>query len=308
MKRYLWGRLAWSVVAVWGVVTLVFVILRLSGDPAALLLSPQGTREEYEAIRRSLGLHLGLPAQYALFLWRSLHGDFGSSFQYSVPALAVVLERVPATIRLAGTASALIVGVAIPLGVLAAVFRDTWVDYLNSTLALLGQAAPNFWLGFMLILLFAVELRWLPTSGAGTPLHLVLPAVTLALQPIAKVTRLTRSQMLEVLGANFVRTAHAKGLSPRRVTLSHALKNASLAIVTVVGLDIGYLLGGAIIVETVFGWPGIGRLMIEAINNRDFPVVQAAVVVVAVFVVTINVLVDLLYALLDPRIRLQGAG
>ena len=308
MKRYLAGRLVWSVVAIWGVVTLVFVILRLSGDPAAVLLSPQGTKEEYEAIRRSLGLDLPVPAQYALFLVRSAAGNFGSSFQFGVPALGVVLERIPATLSLTGTASALIVLVAIPLGVLAAVFRNSWVDYLTSGLALLGQAAPNFWLGFMLILLFAVQLRWVPTSGRGTLAHLALPALTLALQPIAKIARLTRSEMLEVLGANYVRTAHAKGIAPARVTLGHALKNASLSIVTVLGLDIGYLLGGAIIVETVFSWPGLGRLVIEAINNRDFPVVQAAVVVIAIFVVSVNVLVDLLYAVLDPRIRLQGSA
>ena len=308
MKRYLAGRLVWSVVAIWGVVTLVFVILRLSGDPAAVLLSPQGTKEEYEAIRRSLGLDLPVPAQYALFLVRSAAGNFGSSFQFGVPALGVVLERIPATLSLTGTASALIVLVAIPLGVLAAVFRNSWVDYLTSGLALLGQAAPNFWLGFMLILLFAVQLRWVPTSGRGTLAHLALPALTLALQPIAKIARLTRSEMLEVLEANYVRTAHAKGMAPARVTLGHALKNASLSIVTVLGLDIGYLLGGAIIVETVFSWPGLGRLVIEAINNRDFPVVQAAVVVIAIFVVAVNVLVDLLYAVLDPRIRLQGSA
>jgi peptide/nickel transport system permease protein len=308
VKRYLAGRLVWSVVAIWGVVTLVFVILRLSGDPAAVLLSPQGTKEEYEAIRRSLGLDLPVPAQYALFLVRSAAGNFGSSFQFGVPALGVVLERIPATLSLTGTASALIVLVAIPLGVLAAVFRNSWVDYLTSGLALLGQAAPNFWLGFMLILLFAVQLRWVPTSGRGTLAHLALPALTLALQPIAKIARLTRSEMLEVLEANYVRTAHAKGMAPARVTLGHALKNASLSIVTVLGLDIGYLLGGAIIVETVFSWPGLGRLVIEAINNRDFPVVQAAVVVIAIFVVAVNVLVDLLYAVLDPRIRLQGSA
>jgi peptide/nickel transport system permease protein len=307
VKRYLAGRLAWSVVAILGVVTLVFVILRLSGDPAAVLLSPQGTREEYAAIRRSLGLDLPLPVQYALFVARSASGDFGSSFQFGVPALGIVLERIPATLTLTGTASALIVLVAVPLGVLAAVFRSSWIDYVTSGLALLGQAAPNFWLGFMLIILFAVQLRWVPTSGRGTLAHLVLPTLTLALQPIAKIARLTRSEMLEVLGTNYVRTAHAKGVAPAQVTFGHALKNASLSIITVLGLDIGYLLGGAIIVETVFSWPGLGRLVIEAINNRDFPVVQAAVVVIAVFVVAVNVLVDLLYAVLDPRIRLQGS-
>jgi peptide/nickel transport system permease protein len=308
VKRYLLGRLAWSVVAVWGVVTLVFIILRLSGDPAAVLLSPQGTREEYEAIRRSLGLARPLPVQYGLFFVRSAAGDFGTSFQFGVPALGVVLERIPATLALTGAAAGLIVLVAVPLGVLAAAFRNSWLDYLSSGLALVGQAAPNFWLGFMLILFFAVYLRWVPTSGSGTLRHLILPALTLACQPISKIARLTRSEMLETLAANYVRTAHAKGVAPARVTLGHALKNASLSIVTVLGLDIGYLLGGAIIVETVFSWPGLGRLVIEAINNRDFPVVQAAVVVIAVFVVAVNVAVDLLYAVLDPRIRLQGSA
>lgn len=305
MTRFLVSRMLWSVLAILGVSTIVFVVLHLSGDPAALLLPPTGTKEDYEELRRLLGLDRPLIVQYAGFVIRAVRGDFARSFQYDEPAREVVLQHLPATIELTAMAIALIVFVAVPLGVLSAVFRNSWLDYLTSALTLAGQAAPNFWLGVMLILFFAVELRWVPTSGRGTIAHVVLPAVTLALQPVAKIIRLTRSEVLDVLGREFIRTARAKGLSNVVVILRHTLRNASIAIVTVIGLDLGYLLGGAIITESVFGWPGMGLLAITAINNRDFPVVQATVFIIALIVVAVNLAVDLMYVYLDPRVRLE---
>lgn len=304
MAHFLLKRLAWSILTILGVSLIVFVVVRLSGDPASLLLSPTGTRQDYLNLRHALGLDRPMAVQFGLFMLHVGRGDFGSSFQYGVPALQVVLERLPATFELTGVAIALIVLISVPLGIISAVRRNSWVDSLTSVLALAGQAAPNFWLGIVLILFFAVNLRWVPTSGIGGLSHLILPAVTLALQPLSKITRLTRSEMLEVLDREYVRTARAKGLPYGMIVLKHALKNAAITIVTVVGLDLGYLLGGAIITETVFSWPGMGQLSIVAINNRDFPVVQAAVFVIAVLVVSLNLMVDLVYLCLDPRVRL----
>lgn len=286
----------------------VFVILRLSGDPAALLIDPSATPEQYLELKRTLGLEGSIPEQYARFFTSALSGDFGTSFRHGRPALDVVIERVPATAQLAFAALVVTLFVAIPLGVLSAVHRDSIVDRLASVVTLMGQGMPTFWLGIVLILIIAVNWRILPVSGTGTPLHLILPTIALAAHPISKFTRLTRSEMLEVLSQDYVRTARAKGLGERVVRYRHALKNASIGLVTVVGLDIGYLLGGSVIVETVFAWPGIGRLMIDAISQRDFPVVQADVFVMATTVVVVNFLVDISYPLLDPRIRLQGAA
>jgi ABC-type dipeptide/oligopeptide/nickel transport system permease component len=286
----------------------VFVILRLSGDPAALLIDPSATREQYDELRRTLGLEGSIPEQYVRFFTSALSGDFGTSFRHGRPALDVVIERVPATAQLAFAALGLTLITAIPLGVLSAVHRDSVIDRLASVVTLMGQGMPTFWLGIVLILIVAVNARILPVSGTGTPWHLVLPTIALAAHPISKFTRLTRSEMLEVLSQDYVRTARAKGLAERVVRYRHALKNASIGLVTVVGLDIGYLLGGSVIVETVFAWPGIGRLMIDAISQRDFPVVQADVFVMATTVVVVNFLVDISYPLLDPRIRLEGAA
>lgn len=291
-----------------GVSMVVFVILRLSGDPAALLIDPSATREQYLELRKTLGLEGSIPEQYARFFTSAITGDFGTSFRQGRPALEVVIERAPATALLALAALVVTLLTAIPLGVLSAVHRDSIVDRLASVVTLMGQGVPTFWLGIVLILVIAVNARLLPVSGTGTPWHLILPTIALAAHPISKFTRLTRSEMLEVLSQDYVRTARAKGLAERVVRYRHALKNASIGLVTVVGLDIGYLLGGSVIVETVFAWPGIGRLMIDAISQRDFPVVQADVFVMATTVVIVNFLVDISYPLLDPRIRLQSAA
>jgi peptide/nickel transport system permease protein len=244
--------------------------------------------------------------QYGRFLGRVVQGDFGTSLQHQQPALDLVLERLPASILLAATALLVAVAVALPLGILAAVRRGSALDYAAVGLAALGQSAPTFWTGLMLMLVLAVVLQWLPTTGYGTWRHLVMPALALASYPMAAMARLVRSGMLEVLDADYVRTARAKGLPERRVVLRHVLKNAAMPIVTVVGLQFGLLLGGAIVCEMIFAWPGVGRLMIFGIYNRDFPLVEAAVFVMAMVFVVSNLLVDLCYAWLDPRVKVRG--
>jgi peptide/nickel transport system permease protein len=288
------------------VLTLVFVVLHMTGDPVMMLLPPNASREEIDALTRTLGLDQPLIVQYGRFLARIAHGDFGTSLQHQQPAMALVAERLPASALLAVTALCLAVAVALPLGIVAAARRGTVLDRLAVGLAALGQSAPIFWTGLMLMLVGSVILQLLPTSGYGTWRHLVLPALTLASYPMAAIARLVRSGMLEVLDADYVRTARAKGLPERRVVLKHTLRNAALPIVTVVGLQFGLLLGGAIVCEMIFSWPGVGRLMIFAIYNRDFPLVEAAVFVMAMVFVLGNVLVDLCYAWLDPRVKLRA--
>jgi ABC-type dipeptide/oligopeptide/nickel transport system permease component len=286
-----------------GVVTLVFAALRLSGDPAATMLPGDASVEELVALRHQLGLDRPLWLQYVQFLGGALTGDFGTSFRHQQPALPLVLERLPATLELAGAALALAVVLALPLGILAAVHRGRLLDVLAMAFAVVGQATPYFWMGIMLILVVSVELGWLPTSGRGGLERLILPTVTLGTHFAASLARLTRTSMLEVLGQQFVTTARAKGLSERSVVLAHALKNAAVPVVTLIGLQFGTLLGGAVVTETIFAWPGVGRLAVQSVFVRDYPVVQAGVFVLALTFVAINLLVDLLYGVLDPRIR-----
>jgi peptide/nickel transport system permease protein len=241
--------------------------------------------------------------QYAVFLGRAVTGDFGSSLRSQLPALPLVLERLPATFQLACSAMVLSLAVTVPVGILAATHRRSLVDTASMAAGLLGQSTPTFWIGLILILVFGVHLRWVPISGRGSPLHLVLPTITLALYTMGRNARVVRSAVLDVVGQDFIRTAHAKGLPPRRVLARHILSNALLPIVTLVGLDFGVLLGGAIVTETVFAWPGVGRLIVNAVFQRDFPVVEAAVIVIASMFVLLNLAIDLLYGYLDPRIR-----
>jgi ABC-type dipeptide/oligopeptide/nickel transport system permease component len=286
-----------------GVVTLVFVALRLSGDPAATMLPGDASVDELRHLRRTLGLDQPLPVQYLGFLSGAVRGDFGESFRHQQPAFGLVLERLPATLELAFAALVLAVVVALPLGIVAALYRGRAIDMLAMGFAVVGQATPYFWMGIMLILVVSVELGWLPTSGRGGWTHLILPAVTLGTHFAASLARLTRTSMLEVLGQNFVTTARAKGLGEPRVVLAHALKNAAVPVVTLIGLQFGMLLGGAVVTETIFAWPGVGRLAVQSIFVRDYPVVQAGVLVLALVFVAINLGVDLLYGTLDPRIR-----
>ena len=304
MKAYVLRRLWQSALTLVGVSVLVFVILRVvPGDPAKMLLPDGAPQSAVDELNRQLGLHEPLHVQYAIFVRSVFRGDFGQSFQYRAPALQVVVDRLGATVQLALAALVITVGVGVSLGVVAAVRRGTGYDYASTVLAVLGQSLPNFWLGIMLILLFGVALRWLPTSGFESWRHLILPAVTLAAFPMALVARLTRSSMLEILGRDFIRTGRAKGLAERAVILRHALRNAAVPLLTVLGLQIGTLLGGAVITESVFAWPGMGKLVVDAIFFRDFPVVQTVLILSATIFVVINLLVDLLYTVIDPRIR-----
>ena len=305
MTRFLLRRLLRTIVVLWGVVSVVFVVIRLSGDPIALLVAPDTPQEEVARLRDRLGLNDPLPVQYLIFLQDAARGDFGTSLRYNRDALGVVAERVPATLQIALAAFALAVVVAVPIGILSAVRPNSLVDNLAMLLALVGQAVPTFFLGIVLILLFAVHFGWFPTSGLESPRGLVLPAITLGAFATASITRLTRAAMLEVLGQDYVRTARAKGLANSIVVNRHALRNALVPVVTIMGLQFGALLGGSVVTETVFALPGMGRLIVQSIGNRDYPVVQAGVFLIAVGFVGVNLVVDLLYAALDPRIRLS---
>jgi peptide/nickel transport system permease protein len=296
-------RLLHTALVAVGVVTLVFVALRLSGDPAASMLPGDASVDELRDLRHALGLDRSVPAQYVAFLRDAVRGDFGESIRHQQPAFGLVLERLPATLELAFAALVLAVVVALPLGIVAALYRGRVVDVVAMGFAVVGQATPYFWMGIMLILVVSVELAWLPTSGRGDWRHLILPAVTLGTHFAAAIARLTRTAMLEVLGQQFVTTARAKGLGERRVVLAHALKNAAVPVVTLVGLQFGTLLGGAVVTETIFAWPGVGRLTVQALLNRDFPLVLAAVFVASLTYTLINLVVDLLYGWIDPRTR-----
>jgi peptide/nickel transport system permease protein len=306
MGVYIRRRLLQSIIVVWGVSVLVFFLLRLApGDPVTMLLAETATPEQIQAVREKWGLADPIPIQYLVFIGNALRGDLGDSLFFQEPAMEVLMERMPATLQLSAAALVLSLAVAIPIGMLSALKRDSIWDYLGTGLAMLGQAIPPYWLGIMLILVFAVGLHWFPTSGRGTIWHLVLPAITLGSVLMALVTRLVRSGMLDVLGEDYIRTARAKGLKERRVIVRHALRNILIPLVTVVGLQLGALFGGAVITESIFAWPGVGRLALQAISARDYPLVQAAVLFISVVYVFLNLAVDILYVYLDPRIRFE---
>jgi peptide/nickel transport system permease protein len=305
MTTYFTRRLLQSLVVLLGVSFVVFFILHLTGDPALVLLPPDASADDVRRFREAMGFNDPFLVQYGRFLGGALRGDFGQSIRHGEPAFHLVAERMPATFELAGAALLIALVLAIPAGIISAVRRNTAIDYVSTVVALLGQSMPTFWLGIMLILLFSVQFHLLPSSGRGTVEHLVLPAVTLGLFTTARITRLTRSGMLEVLSQDYIRTARAKGVSDPPVVWKHALKNAAIPIVTIVGIELGTLLGGAVITETIFAWPGVGRLSVQAIANRDYPVVQAAVFLLATTFILVNLAVDVVYTYLDPRIRLR---
>ena len=305
MATYILRRLGFSVFVLWGAVTIVFAAIRLApGDPAQLMLGTDASAEDVAQLRQRLGLDRPLPVQYGRYLLDALRLDFGTSLRLDQPALQAVGERLGATAQLAFSAMLLAVLISFPLGIVAALRPRSIVDRVVSILSLLGQSVPSFWLGIMFILLFARQLRLLPSGGAETWQHLVMPALTLALPLVGVLTRLVRGGLLEVLHEDYVRTARAKGLPPRAVVARHALLNMLIPVITLIGLQLGHLLGGAVIVETVFAWPGVGRLLVEAITNRDYPLVQAAILLVTTGFILINFLVDLSYGYLDPRVRL----
>ncbi len=303
MRRYVARQLVQLVVVIIGISLLAFTILHVLGDPVLLLLPQNAGKEEFERYRRLLGLDQPLYVQYWKFASRAVLGDFGKSWYADTPAFRLVLERMPPTIylTLAGLFVALLI--ALPLGILSALKRHSWVDSLCTAVAVAGQATPLFWLGIMLIIVFAVRLRALPASGYGTWQHFLLPSFCLgaALAPITM--RLVRSGLIEVMNMEFIKTARAKGVGERMVVVKHAFRNACIPVITVLGLQFGQLLGGAIITETVFAWPGVATLTVESIRNQDFPVVQCAVILLALVIVTANLIVDLIVGLIDPRIR-----
>ena len=303
MLPYLGRRLGQVVPTLLGVTLVVFLLVRVSGDPTQLLLPETATPEDRELFRKQHGLDQPIPVQYVRYLGNLLRGDLGRSLVDQQPALDVVLERLPATVELALAAILIAVGVGIPVGVLSAVRRGSALDRLAMLGALTGQSMATFWVGILLILVFAVQLRWLPVSGRDGLRHLVLPALTLSLYLMPLLARMTRSSMLEVWGQDFVRTARAKGLREGSVVLRHSLRAALIPVVTVLGLQFGGALAGAIVTESVFAWPGVGTFVLDAIYKRDYPVVQAAVLIVATVYLLTNLLVDVLYVVLDPRIR-----
>lgn len=327
MGAYVVRRLLQSVIVVIGVTLVTFLALQAGGDPTYLFVSERASLEEIEAARRALGFDRPLHVQYLSYVGDLARGDFGQSLSYRQPAMEIVLEALPATIELALFSMLIAIVLAIPLGILAAIYRGTAWDGSITTFAMFGQSIPNFWMGIMMILVFGLYLRWFPISGHVpflTPLmagdvgtafsnlprsvfHLILPGVAVGTYSLARNTRLLRSSLLEVLEQDYVRTARAKGLSERRVLVHHALRNAWLPLVTIIGLEFGFLLGGVVVVETVFSYPGIGRLLFAAINQRDIPLVQAGVTLLAGIFILLNLAVDLVYVRLDPRMKLSEA-
>ncbi len=303
MSRFILRRVGLMVPTLGLVLLVVFVVLRVTGDPVELFLDVNATPEDVAALRARLGLDQPLPVQFARFVWDLLHGDFGLSLSHQTPALPVVLERVSATLQLVSVALLLAVVLGITGGLVAASLKDRLADHVVSGLAVLGQSMPSFWLGLLMIQAFALELGWLPTSGSGTPAHLMLPALTLSAYLLPNFVLVTRSSVIEAQRESFATTARAKGVGSLGVLLRHVLPNALNPIITVLGLQIGHLIAGSIVTETIFAWPGIGRLMIGSIYQRDVPIVAAAVVVVSVVIMVTNLLVDVVQALLDPRVR-----
>ncbi len=306
MTTYVLTRLGYSLFVLWGALTIIFAAIRIApGDPAAMMLGAGSTQEDVDRLRSRLGLDASLPVQYARYLADAARFEFGDSLWLNRPVAAEVASRIAATGRLAVAAMILALLISFPLGILAALRQRSPVDGAISVVSLIGQSVPSFWLGIMLILIFARQLRVLPSAGSQTWQHLILPAITLAMPLVGVLTRLVRSGLLEVLYEDYVRTARAKGLEPRVVLTGHAMRNMLIPVITVVGLQVGHLLGGAVIVETVFGWPGIGRLLVDAISHRDYPLVQATILLITGSFILLNLLVDLSYGFLDPRIRLR---
>ncbi len=296
-------RIGQSLITILLVMFVVFMAARVAGDPVTLLVDFDATQEDIDELKSDLGLNDPLPVQFLDFVGDALRGDFGTSFRTSRPAMGEVIERVPASLQLAGLSLLFALVISIPLGVLAAITRGSSLDVFARFVALFGQAAPNFWLGLMMIFFFSVRLGWLPTGGRGGLDHMILPAITLGTAGAASLARLTRSAMLDVLNSDYVTMARAKGLPGRTVIFKHALRNAMIPVITILGLRIGTLISGSVIVETIFAWPGVGRLIIQAINVSDFPVVQAAILLTASAVVLANLLTDIAYMFIDPRIR-----
>ena len=305
MIFFLIKRFLQAVLVLVGVSFLTFIVAHLTGDPVELMARENASLEDKQALREFLGLDRPLAEQYLTFIGKAVQGDLGYSFVQRASVTELIAERLPATLELAAAGFLLALLISVPLGIIIALKRNTVWDVVVTALAMVGQAAPGFWIGLMLVVLFAVELKWLPVSGYGGPMYLILPAITLALQSAARLTRLVRASMLEVLNADFIRTARSKGLRERTVLFIHAFRSAMIPVVTMAGLELAELVSGAFITETIFAWPGVGRLAVNAVYQRDFPLIQGVVLLAAVFFVVINFLVDVLYVVIDPRVKLK---
>ena len=305
MTRFVLKRCLLALASLFILSVTIFVLIRLTGDPVTLLAAPDARKEDLDALRVQLGLDRVWPVQYLHFVGGALRGDFGTSLYYRVPAGTLYWQRLPASLQLAAAAMAISLVVGLSVGILAAVNVGRWWDSAGKLIALLGLSMPSFWLGLLLIYFFAVYLGWLPTSGRGTAAHLVMPAIALSGYFTAAHMRLTRSSMLEVLGSEYVKLARLKGLPESWVLVKHAFKNALIPVITLAGINLVLMINVAVVVETVFAWPGIGRLLYEGIEFRDFPVVQTVVLLGGVMVIVANLTVDILYAWIDPRIRLE---
>jgi ABC-type dipeptide/oligopeptide/nickel transport system permease component len=303
MFRYFLSRLRLAVITILGVSLIVFVTSRMSGDVTLLLLPQDASQAEIQTLQHQLGLDAPYYVQYYKFLFNVAHGDFGQSLRYNEPALGLIMSRLPATLELAFSAFILSTIVGLLLGIVSARMRLSWFDYGSRIFSITAQSMPSFWVGIMLILVFAVELHWLPTSGDLGLSYFVLPVVTLALVPIASTLRITRSAMLETLDADYVKFLRVKGLAERFIVWKHAFRNALVPVIAISGLTLGFLIGGTVIIESVFAWPGLGNLLVEAIFTRDYPVIQAGVAVTSVFLILLNLAVDLLFGVVDPRVR-----
>ena len=305
MKRFIVTRLGYAVLSLFLLSLIIFLLVRLTGDPSVLLVEPGASNEDLAAIRAQLGLDRPIWVQYGQFVSSLLRGDLGHSFYYRTPVLELYMSRFPHSLMLALAAMAFSLLVGIPSGIIAAVRVNQWWDSAGKIFALLGLSLPSFWVGLVMILFFSVYLGWLPSSGSGTPLHLIMPAFALGWYFAAAHMRLTRSAMLEVLGSEYVKLARLKGLPEALVIAKHAFKNALIPVLTLAGINLVIMVNVAVVVETVFAWPGVGRLLFEGISFRDFPVVQATVLINGAMVVVVSFLVDVLYAVIDPRIRFE---
>jgi ABC-type dipeptide/oligopeptide/nickel transport system permease component len=305
MKRYLVKRIGYSLISLFLLSVIIFFFVRVTGDPAVLLVEPGASQADLDAIREQLGLDKSMGVQYVTFVTDLLRGDFGKSFYYRMPVLELYLSRLPNSLLLAACAMLFSLFIGIPSGILAAVRLGGWWDRVGKIFALLGQSLPSFWVGLMLILFFSVHLGWLPSSGSGTIWHVLMPAFALGWLFAAAHMRLTRSSMLEVLGSEYVKLARLKGLPEAMVIAKHAFKNALIPVLTLAGINLVIMVNTTVVVETVFAWPGVGRLLYEGIAFRDFPVVQVTVVLCGAMIVAVNLIVDVLYAVIDPRIRYE---
>ena len=303
MQRYFLSRLGQSILLIFGVLLLVFAMVRVTGDPATLMMSREASPEDLEAFRERMGFNDPIHVQFGRFMSGAVVGDFGDSLHFKTPAMPMVLERLPATLQLALTALIMAVIVGLPLGLVGGFNPGSFIDSIARILALLGQSVPNFWLALMMILYFAVQLRWFPSFGRDEWKSVIMPAFVLGLPVMGQIVRLTRSSVLEIRGEDFIRTAHSKGLERKTIYSKHVFRNVAIPLVSIIGIQFGYLLGGSIYIEAIFAWPGMGQLLEQSIGWRDFPLVQAIAVFTAVVVLGLNLLTDMTYALIDPRIR-----